>query len=114
MYSKTEGQDTEVWSLSDELRSSPVTDSVKSLDKLRDAVTTGHRRENIFQYVFKSLTDFTAFLSRETFQFYTVDTAAFRRNFGDSNLNPIQEEIRREIRALKGLVLNRWVFINSS
>ncbi|GJJ07533.1 hypothetical protein Clacol_001735 [Clathrus columnatus] len=107
-YFEVSEHDPTAWSLSQDLQSNPPpSNPISSLDKLRDTIKTGYRTKNLYQYAFKSLTDFTAFLSRETFQFYTVDTTAFRRNFGDTNLSPIQDEVRREIRALKGLVLNR-------
>lgn len=111
LYSKSETPDTQIWSLTTVDPQPQLPNPETSLNKLRDTITKTHKRETTFQHVFKCLTDFTAFLSRETFQFYTVDTAAFRRNYlGDTtSLSPIQDEVRREIRALKGLVLNRYV-----
>lgn len=55
----------------------------------------------------QALSDFTGYLASQTYQAHgnyhitTAGTASF--------LTPEEEEIRREIRALKGLVLNRYV-----
>jgi hypothetical protein len=93
----------------------PPTDSVspasptQSLDDLRAALSQASRERNKYAHTFKALTDLTGFLSRETFTLYGTKSG-FRHGYSSGHpLNPAEEDIRREIRALKGLVLNRYV-----
>ena len=58
-----------------------------------------------FQRTLQTLGDFTGYLSSQVY-------APFRPNgpqygLGSSGLGPVEEDMRKEIRALKGLVLNR-------
>ena len=72
-----------------------------SLDRLSLALR-GNRpdRKNFCQHTLQSLADFTGYITTQVYLPY--------RPIGvvDST-NTVQEEVRREIKALKGLVLNR-------
>lgn len=61
------------------------------------------------QRTFQSLTDLNAYITSETFNIPSA--SSFRLNSANSAgsraLGPVEEELRRELRALKGLVLNR-------
>ncbi|KAL1660135.1 hypothetical protein GGF50DRAFT_63797 [Schizophyllum commune] len=64
-----------------------------------------------FQRTLQTLGDFTGYLSSQVY-------APFRPNgpqygLGSSGLGPVEEDMRKEIRALKGLVLNRRSFLPS-
>jgi hypothetical protein len=60
-------------------------------------------------HVLAALVDFTGYLTAQTYSF----GAYGRQTYGgtDTKLSPAAEEARREIRALKGLVLNRRSFM---
>jgi hypothetical protein len=55
--------------------------------------------------LFQTLTDLTAFLTSHAYGLSKTS----RGTFGDVRMSPEAEEVRKEIRALKGLVLNRSV-----
>jgi hypothetical protein len=59
----------------------------------------------------QSLTDLIAYITSETFNIPAV--SSFRLNSASNTnsraLGPAEEEVRRELKALKGLVLNRCV-----
>lgn len=60
-----------------------------------------------FQHTLEALIDFTGFLTTKT---YALASAMHRLPGTAASPMPIEEEeVRMEIRALKGLVLNRWV-----
>jgi len=60
-----------------------------------------------FQHTLEALTDLTGFIATGTYSFFRPPTAQFM----SSQLSTDEEEVRREIRALKGLVLNRRSFM---
>jgi hypothetical protein len=57
-----------------------------------------------FQNTLPSLSEFTGYISSQVYMPYKPPMTG-----GSSTLGPIEEQLRREIRALKGLVLNRHV-----
>ena len=74
---------------------------LKSMAALRSSLPddTGDRKSP-FQYTFQSLSDFTGYISAQVYLPY--------RPAGFPNAtNTVEDEVRREIKALKGLVLNR-------
>ena len=74
---------------------------LKSMAALRSSLPedTGDRKSP-FQYTFQSLSDFTGYISAQVYLPY--------RPVGFPNTtNTVEDEVRREIKALKGLVLNR-------
>ena len=77
----------------------------KSLFTLRSAFPSTPSPTSSFQYTLQALTDLTGFIATQT---YSFGNTLHMPNLGLSTpLGPQEEEIRREIRALKGLVLNR-------
>ncbi|KIJ56773.1 hypothetical protein M422DRAFT_22920 [Sphaerobolus stellatus SS14] len=102
--------DAELWSYVD-LIEAPVADStITGLEALHQVVSQGSREKGVYGHTFKSLTDLTGYLSKETFATYNGNTGLRGYGFSNNQLSPAQEEVRREIRALKGLVLNRRSF----
>ncbi|PFH51399.1 hypothetical protein AMATHDRAFT_3060 [Amanita thiersii Skay4041] len=89
---------------------SPLQESLKNLSDTLPRAT--EREENRFQHTLQTLSDFTGYLSTQVYLPYRSSSSAFS---GFSNvstlLSPAEEELRREIRALKGLVLNRRSFM---
>ncbi|KAH9850768.1 hypothetical protein C2E23DRAFT_887106 [Lenzites betulinus] len=61
-----------------------------------------------FQHTFQALSDLTGYIAAQT---YAAPTAVGRGLGLAVPLAPAEEEVRREIRALKGLVLNRRSFM---
>ncbi|KAF8591495.1 hypothetical protein K439DRAFT_901504 [Ramaria rubella] len=106
LFDKDAESGIEYWSL--RVHTDSHMSTARSLEILRDTVSRSFRGRNVYQHTFKSLTDLTAFLSRETFALYGSN-AGFRLP-GGHLLGPAEEEVRRDIRALKGLVLNRRSF----
>lgn len=61
------------------------------------------------QRTLQVLSDFTGYITTQT---YTLSLPSIRSTNGiASGGNPVEDELRREIRALKGLVLNRRSFL---
>lgn len=73
-------------------------------------------RSTSFSRTLDSVTDLTAYISSQT---YLIPAASsFRLGMGGSASNGVnalgsaEEEVRRELKALKGLVLNRFVSVH--
>jgi len=84
---------------------------LSSLSSLQTALPSSPAPErNRFQNTLQALSDFTGYIASQT---YTLPTGSFRYTATGmvSNMSPEEEELRREIRALKGLVLNRRTFV---
>jgi hypothetical protein len=80
------------------------------LAKLHSSVTlaVSARPTHRFQHTLQALIDFTGYLTTKT---YALASAIHRLpGTVQSSTTPIEEEVRTEIKALKGLVLNRYVF----
>lgn len=68
------------------------------------------------QKTLQSISELTALVSGQTYSM----PSSFRTSFGGNlsnrpqdTLGPAEEEVRKELRALKGLLLNRYAFINT-
>ncbi|KAI0082349.1 hypothetical protein K474DRAFT_500649 [Panus rudis PR-1116 ss-1] len=83
--------------------SSPVLDSLSSL---RSTLPPPRLPHNRFQHTLQMLSDFTGYITTQT---YSISTLRLPGMGISAPLSPEEEEVRREIRALKGLVLNRYV-----
>ncbi|KJA29926.1 hypothetical protein HYPSUDRAFT_126070 [Hypholoma sublateritium FD-334 SS-4] len=83
----------------------------KALDELASELPQdGKSRKSLFQHTLKTMSDFTGYLSTQVYMPYrasAIGTGVFQAN-GQTSL---EEELRKEIRALKGLVLNRRSFM---
>jgi hypothetical protein len=79
-----------------------------SLTSLHAATTQSRPTPGRFQHTLQAFADFTGEL---TAQVYALPSYAVNRPMfgGETKLPPEADEVRREIRALKGLVLNRYV-----
>ncbi|ETW84155.1 hypothetical protein HETIRDRAFT_472617 [Heterobasidion irregulare TC 32-1] len=91
----------------------PVLDpaSVDPLDSLNASLASAlpTSTSNRYQHTLQSLIDFTGYLTTKT---YSLSPPALPRVSGFGvTLSPEEDEVRREIRALKGLVLNRKSFL---
>ncbi|KAJ6628911.1 hypothetical protein B0H10DRAFT_104330 [Mycena sp. CBHHK59/15] len=87
----------------------PPTALATSLAALSAAVPKPSQEiHSTFQHALQSLTDFTGYISS---QIYTPYRPLVNRFTMPGNLSPAEEEMRKEIRALKGLVLNRRSFM---
>lgn len=83
---------------------------LKSLDGLASSLPGGVKlRTSAFQHTLESVSDLTGYLSTQVYLPYRPPPGMGLHNSG--NLSPAEEELRREIRALKGLVLNRRSFM---
>jgi hypothetical protein len=81
---------------------------LSSLYALKASLPGARPDEKLFQHTLQALSDFTGYITMES---YAVPTPNSMRIHGAMSvvLSPQEEEVRREIRALKGLVLNRFV-----
>ncbi|KAF9534783.1 hypothetical protein CPB83DRAFT_842935 [Crepidotus variabilis] len=78
---------------------------VTSLDSLSAALPKGLKyRTGPFQHTLQSLSDFTGYLSTQVY-------LPYRPLNTQNNTTTVEDEIKREIKALKGLVLNRRTFM---
>lgn len=80
---------------------------LKALDELASELPQdSSSRKSLTQHTLKTMSDFTGYLSTQVYLPYrasAIGTGALQAN-GQTSL---EEELRKEIRALKGLVLNR-------
>jgi len=102
-----------VWSYhTPDLATRPTPPLLPSLAKLQDSVThaVSARPTHRFQHTLQALIDFTGYLTTKT---YALASAMHRLpGTTPSSATAIEEEeVRKEIKALKGLVLNRRTFI---
>lgn len=56
----------------------------------------------------QALASLTGYIATQTYATFRMPTAPFGAGLGAPGLSTEEEEVRREIRALKGLVLNRY------
>ncbi|KAI0254855.1 hypothetical protein BJV78DRAFT_1183304 [Lactifluus subvellereus] len=89
----------------------PTPPLLPALAKLQDSVAhaVSARPTHRFQHTLQALIDFTGYLTTKTYAL----AATIHRLPGTASpsATPIEEEVRMEIKALKGLVLNRRTFI---
>ncbi|KAF7355535.1 hypothetical protein MSAN_01470600 [Mycena sanguinolenta] len=82
----------------------------ESLSALSASMPKSSRdKHSAIQHALQSITDFTGYISSQMYAPYTPVGSRF-----GATLNPAEEEVRKEIRALKGLVLNRRTFLPST
>ncbi|EJF62407.1 hypothetical protein BD309DRAFT_877577 [Dichomitus squalens] len=80
-----------------------------SLASLKSALPPPASSQPKFQHTFQALSDLTGYITTQT---YALPTSFRAPGLGlGTSLSPEEEEVRREIRALKGLVLNRRSFM---
>ncbi|KAJ6490311.1 hypothetical protein C8R47DRAFT_1177115 [Mycena vitilis] len=80
---------------------------VQSLSALSASIPKpSAEKHSPFQHALQSMTDFTGYISSQMYAPYLPV-----RYGPSSSVNPAEEEVRKEIRALKGLVLNRRTFM---
>ncbi|KIY49436.1 hypothetical protein FISHEDRAFT_41153 [Fistulina hepatica ATCC 64428] len=83
---------------------------IVSLNAL-SATMPKENKENVFRHVMQSLSDLTGYISSQVYIPYRP-TVGF--GFGQNpHANTVEADLRREIRAMKGLVLNRRSFMQS-
>ncbi|KAJ7129385.1 hypothetical protein C8R44DRAFT_872660 [Mycena epipterygia] len=87
----------------------PPTPLVQSLAGLSASIPKpSPERRSPLQHALQSMSDFTGYISS---QLYAPYTPLVNRFAPGSSLSPVEEDVRKEIRALKGLVLNRRTFM---
>ncbi|KAJ6539622.1 hypothetical protein B0H19DRAFT_1179855 [Mycena capillaripes] len=101
-----DGQDIFYWGYTPPIPS-PPTALVQSLSALSGSIPKpSPDKHSPFQHALQSMTDFTGYISSQMYAPYLPV------RFGpNSTMNPAEEDVRKEIRALKGLVLNRRTFL---
>ena len=102
-------KDTSTKSLWAYARPTPATPTplLSSLIALRTSLPAPRSHTDTFQHTLQALSDFTGYI---TTQLYALPNISSYWSVGLSTgttLGPEEDEMRREIRALKGLVLNR-------
>jgi hypothetical protein len=85
----------------------PSAPLIASLQALKSAIPPP-THERPFQHALQSLIDLTGYLTTQTYSFGGYRSSSLGFGSSSATLNPQEEDIRREIRALKGLVLNRY------
>ncbi|EMD40948.1 hypothetical protein CERSUDRAFT_111523 [Gelatoporia subvermispora B] len=105
-FQKDEVDGTTTWTFGPPTPSPPPP-LLSSLTELHDVLPKSRPQPGRFQHTFQALSEFTGYITSQTY------TTTFRApGMGLSTpLGPGEEELRREIRALKGLVLNRRSFM---
>ncbi|KAJ7930054.1 hypothetical protein B0H13DRAFT_2310088 [Mycena leptocephala] len=85
----------------------PPTALVQSLSALSASIPKpSAEKHSPFQHALQSMTDFTGYISSQMYAPY------LGARFGPgASMSPAEEDVRKEIRALKGLVLNRRTFL---
>ncbi|KAI0276316.1 hypothetical protein BGY98DRAFT_1098203 [Russula aff. rugulosa BPL654] len=84
-----------------------------ALSKLQSSVThaVSERPTHRFQHTLQALIDFTGYLTTKTYAFASAMHSLPGTTPSPATTGIEEEEIRMEIKALKGLVLNRRTFI---
>ncbi|KAL1740281.1 hypothetical protein HDZ31DRAFT_47798, partial [Schizophyllum fasciatum] len=88
----------------------PLLDSLQGLSRTM-AKFPAQNEDRPSQRTLQALGDFTGYLSSQVYAPFRP--TGMQYGTGSSGLGPLEEEIRKEIRALKGLVLNRRSFLPS-
>ncbi|GJE84358.1 hypothetical protein PsYK624_004340 [Phanerochaete sordida] len=106
LFEENAANDVSVWSF--KAPPPPLPSALESsLSDLRDALPGPSRDLQSIRDVYQTLSSFTGYLSSQLYKL-----PSFRSTpTGLSSLSPEEEDIRREIRALKGLMLNRRSFL---
>jgi len=109
-FSYTDTQETSIWKYVAPIPPTPPPIFI-SLANLRSMMPAQHpEKASASQHTLEALSEFTGYLTTQIYK-----TPAYRSlGFNASHtLKPEEEEIRKEIRALKGLVLNRRSFMGA-
>lgn len=111
LFHQTEDDGNSAWSYT-----APITPpSPPLLTSLRDLKMSLSERpapqKGRFQHTLDALTDLTGYISTQTYASFRA--SAYGPGQGAYTLPAEEEEVRREIRALKGLVLNRCAYVHS-
>ncbi|PSR93767.1 hypothetical protein PHLCEN_2v4662 [Hermanssonia centrifuga] len=105
VFEQKEVEGTNIWAYRS-LSPPPPPPLLSSLNSLRSAIEDPPRRAGRLQRTMQTLSDFTGYIASQT---YTMSASIHYNGSGVSAiLAPEEEDVRREIRALKGLVLNRY------
>ncbi|KAG6821519.1 hypothetical protein H0H93_000028 [Arthromyces matolae] len=98
------------YNIPEPLEPSPVLASMKRLTA--SLPKNSHpTNNNTRQHTLQALTDFTGYISTQMYMPYQAPSSAAGFLSGNTQMNPAEEDFKREIRALKGLVLNRRSFM---
>ncbi|KAH8094832.1 hypothetical protein BXZ70DRAFT_946229 [Cristinia sonorae] len=108
LFVKREAEGKEAWTYTPQTPPPPPPSFI-SLSNLRSSLPQPPSNQPRFQHTMQALSDFTGYIAAQT---YGIPTN-FRLGMG-ALLSPEAEDVRREIRALKGLVLNRRSFMPAS
>ncbi|KZT70377.1 hypothetical protein DAEQUDRAFT_668036 [Daedalea quercina L-15889] len=97
-------EETSIWTYTSPLPP-PIPPLMQSLYALRAALPAGTAHEpSRFQYTLNALTDLTGYIAMRTYDTFQLGP--------ETGTTPgVEEEVKREIRGLKGLVLNRRAFM---
>ncbi|KAF7352564.1 hypothetical protein MVEN_01221700 [Mycena venus] len=103
-----DGQEVLYWRYDPPTPPSP-TALAQSLSALSTSIPKpSSEKHSPFQHALQSMTDFTGYISSQMYMPYLPVGGRFGSG---STMAPAEEEVRKEIRALKGLVLNRRTFL---
>ena len=83
----------------------PAPPLMTSLSELQASLPPSQPKQPRFQHTMQALSDLTGYIAAQT---YAIPST-LRFGSTSSLMSPEAEDARREIRALKGLVLNRYV-----
>ncbi|KAH6915032.1 hypothetical protein BKA70DRAFT_563466 [Coprinopsis sp. MPI-PUGE-AT-0042] len=90
---------------------SPIVKSLSNLNSSLPRTNKDEPRSNVFQHTLQALSDFTGYISSNVYMPYRpTNGMGMSTAYG---LSPAEEALKKEIRALKGLVLNRKTFMPS-
>ncbi|KAK7695369.1 hypothetical protein QCA50_000004 [Cerrena zonata] len=111
LFAQEQKDDVTLWSYTPPAPT-PPTALETSLSTLRATLPPARTSLHPFQHTLQALTDFTGYIASQT---YAIPSTLRFSGIGmNTPLPPGEEEVRREIRALKGLVLNRRSFLPST
>jgi len=113
-FSEIEEDSQRVW----KFKRAPPIDSepsslMNSMSTLTKVLPQKPSPVNPYQHTLDTLTEFTGYITTQTYRMSTSSLRLPGIAGSSAPLDPQQEEVRREIRVLKGLVLNRRTFAPS-
>ncbi|KAI5119764.1 hypothetical protein M0805_004096 [Coniferiporia weirii] len=110
-FSEVEENGRLVWTYTPASPSTTSTPLTDSLAALKSSLPPPRPQTSPYQHTLETLADFTGYITTQTYQLASSSMRISGFGLGMSTpLAPQHEEIRKEIRALKGLVLNRRTF----
>ncbi|KAL5527163.1 hypothetical protein ACEPAG_5954 [Sanghuangporus baumii] len=113
-FSETDENNRLVWTYTAPIAPDP-TPLLTSLTSLKSSFPPARTEPSAIQRTLDTLADFTGYITTQTYQLAAgsmrLHAGHGYSTFGSpSQLTPQQEQVKKEIRALKGLVLNRRTF----